>query len=69
MMNDDRWTVEALLGAFDEDLRRTRGLCEGTRGNYIGHVHVFLATLSAHGGVDLARIGVGDIEGFVATTP
>ena len=38
MTNGDRWKVEALLGAFDEDLRRTRGLCEGTRGNYTGDV-------------------------------
>jgi hypothetical protein len=51
MTNDDRWTVEALLGAFDEDLRRTRGVCEGTRGNYTGHVRAFLATVSAAGTV------------------
>ena len=67
MTNDDRWTMEAVLGAFDEDLRRTRGLCEGTRGNYTGHVRTFLATLPAHGGIDLARIGVGDVESFVGT--
>jgi len=67
MTNDDRWTVEALLGAFDEDLRRTRGVCEGTRGNYTGHVRAFLATVSAHGGVDVARIGVGDVVSFVGT--
>lgn len=67
MTNDDRWTVEALLGAFDEDLRRTRGVCEGTRGNYTGHVRAFLATVSAHGAVDPARIGVGDVVSFVGT--
>jgi Phage integrase, N-terminal SAM-like domain len=67
MTNDDRWTVEALLGAFDEDLRRTRGVCEGTRGNYTRHVRAFLATVSAHGGVDVARIGVGDVVSFVGT--
>lgn len=65
MTNDSRWTVEALLGAFDEDLRRTRGVCDGTRGNYSRHVRAFLATVSAHGTVDPARIGVGDVLDFV----
>ena len=27
-------TVEGLVGAFDEHLRRVRGVCAGTRRNY-----------------------------------
>ncbi len=30
----DRPTVEDVLAGFDEHLRRTRGVCPGTRRNY-----------------------------------
>ena len=61
----DDLTVDALLAAFDEHLRRTRGVCAGTRGNYTSHVRAFLETVCVHGVVDPASIGVGDVVDFV----
>ncbi len=52
----DRWTAEDLLAAFDEHLRRTRGVCEGTRRNYGRYVRGFLETVFAGGPVDVATI-------------
>jgi hypothetical protein len=34
MTSHDRLTLEEVLAAFDEHLRRTRGVCAGTRRNY-----------------------------------
>ena len=34
MATRDRLTLEEVLAAFDEHLRRTRGVCAGTRRNY-----------------------------------
>jgi hypothetical protein len=31
----DRLMLEEVLAAFDEHLRRTRGVCAGTRRNYV----------------------------------
>jgi integrase/recombinase XerD len=61
----DRWTAEDLLAAFDEHLRRTRGVCAGTRRNYRRYVQGFLETVFAGGPVDVATISVGDVVGFV----
>jgi hypothetical protein len=38
----DGWSVEAALAAFDEHLRRARGVCAGTRRNYARFVGGFL---------------------------
>ena len=43
------WTTEAALAAFDDHLRRARGLCEGTRVNYARFVRAFLARLTQLG--------------------
>ena len=40
VFNRDRRIAEDLLAAFDEHLRRTRGLCTGTRRNYGWYVCV-----------------------------
>jgi len=61
----DRWTVGSLLAAFDEHLRRRRGLCEEARGNYVRHVRAFLATVFAGDRVDPSGIGVADVVGHV----
>ncbi len=61
----DRWTAEHVLAAFDEHLRRTRGLCAGTRRNYERYAQAFLATVFANGLVDVAAIQAGDVAGFV----
>jgi integrase/recombinase XerD len=60
-----RWTAELVLAAFDEHLRRTRGLCAGTRHNYERYAQAFLATVFANGLVDVAAIQAGDVVGFV----
>ena len=62
----DRWAAESLLAAFDEHLRRRRGLCPEARRNYIRHVRAFLMTVSAGDGVDLSGIGVADVVGHVS---
>jgi hypothetical protein len=61
-----RWTGGQVLGAFEEHLRRSRGLCAGTRRNYGRYAHAFLQAVFVGGPVDVAAIGVGDVVGFVA---
>jgi hypothetical protein len=43
----DRWTLEDPLEAFDEYLVRVRGLCSGTRRNYVNYVQAFLRSVIA----------------------
>jgi site-specific recombinase XerD len=62
----DRWTVEAVLAAFDEHLRRTRGIGQGARHYNARFVRALLETVFADGPVEPARICVGDIVDFVA---
>jgi integrase/recombinase XerD len=59
-------TTDAVLAAFDEHLRRTRGVCPEVRHNYARSVRAFLDAVFADGPVDLARISVHDIVGFVS---
>jgi integrase/recombinase XerD len=61
----DRWTVEAMLAAFDKHLYRTRGVCPGTRRNYVRFVRALLEVVFTDGLVDPARICVGDVVDFV----
>ena len=60
-----RRSVEALLAAFDEHLRRVRGVCPGARRNYLRHVRAFLEGVSAGGAVDVARIGAPEVVEFI----
>jgi len=62
----DRWTGEHVLAAFEEHLRRSRGLCAGTRRNYERYAHAFLQTVFVDGPVDVAAIQIRDVVGFVA---
>ena len=41
MASRDRLTLEEVLAAFDEHLRRTRGVCAGTRRNYARFARAF----------------------------
>jgi integrase/recombinase XerD len=61
----DRWMAEDLLAVFDDHLRRTLGVCVGTRRNYGRYVNAFLETVTAEGTVDVAAIGVEDVVDFV----
>ena len=54
-----------MLAAFDEYLRRTRGVCAGTRRNYARYAGAFLQTVSAGGPVVPAEIRVQHVVGFV----
>lgn len=60
------WSVEAALAAFDEHLRRARGVCEGTRSNYARFVGAFLAVTFPDGHLEVERIAVSDVIDFIA---
>jgi integrase/recombinase XerD len=62
----DPLTIDGVLVAFDEHLRRLRGVCPEVRRNYARFVRAFLDAVFADGAVDLARISVADIVGFVS---
>lgn len=64
MESRDCCLPEELLAAFDVHLRRTRGLCAGTRRNYARYAGAFLEVVSAGGAVDIAAIRAGDVAGF-----
>jgi integrase/recombinase XerD len=59
-------TVESLVAAFDEHLRRVRGVCLGTRRNYGGYVGQFLVTVFGEGVVQPMKIGAPEVVAFVA---
>jgi integrase/recombinase XerD len=61
----DRWTASDLLAAFNEHLRRTRGVCVGTRRNYARFAGAFLQTVFPEGPVAVAEIRVRDVVDFV----
>src|SRR5260370_7974194 len=61
----DRPNVEAVLAGFDEHLRRTRGVCPGTRRYYARFVRAFLQAVFADGGGEAADICVRDVVDFV----
>jgi site-specific recombinase XerD len=65
MTTHDGLTPEEVLAAFDEHLHRVRGVCSGTRRNYLRYAGAFLEALFADGPVDTAVISAGDVAGFV----
>lgn len=65
MTNHERLTVEEVLAAFDEHLRRVRGVCPGTRGNYARYVGEFLVRMFADGAVEFAEVRAPDVAAFV----
>src|SRR5665647_3547325 len=70
MIIHDPLTTDAVLAAFDEHLRRTRGVCPEVRHTYVRFVRAFLEQVFEGGPVDPARICVRDIVEFVsAMTP
>jgi integrase/recombinase XerD len=66
MTSHDRLTLEEVLAAFDEHLRRTRGVCAGTRRNYARFAGAFLQTVFAGDPVVPAEIRMQHVLGFVA---
>jgi integrase/recombinase XerD len=67
MVSGDRLTREDVLAAFDEHLRRVRGVCAGTRRNYGRFAGAFLQWACPGGLVEAARIGARDVDGFVGS--
>jgi len=65
MASHDRLTLEEVLAAFDEHLRRTRGVCAGTRRNYARFVRAFLQTVFPDGQAEVALIHAREVAGFV----
>lgn len=60
--------TDAVLAAFDEHLRRARGVCPEVRHNYARFVRAFLQTVFGDGEVDLEGICVRDVVGFVSAS-
>src|SRR5664279_1001553 len=58
-------TVEDLIAAFDEYLRRVRGVCAGTRRNYAEYVDQFLVAVFPDGVVDPLEIRALVVVAFV----
>lgn len=58
-------TLEEVLAAFDEHLRRVRGVCAGTRRSYGKYVGEFLVTVFADGAVQLAEVRACEVVAFV----
>jgi integrase/recombinase XerD len=56
MTSRGRLTLAEVLAAFDEHLRRTRGVCPGTRRNYARFVRAFLPVMFGDGPVEVAKI-------------
>lgn len=69
MTNCDRFTREEILAAFDEHLRRARGLCEGTRRNYARYVDEFLTAMFHGRAVVFAEIGSPQVATFIGGLP
>jgi integrase/recombinase XerD len=65
MTTRDRLTLGEALAGFDEHLRRTRGVCLGTRRNYARFAAAFLQFVFADGPVAVAQIRPRDVVEFV----
>jgi site-specific recombinase XerD len=66
MTAGDRLTLEAALAAFDEHLRRARGVCAGTRDNYARFARAFLQAVFGDDPVEASEIGAPEVVEFVA---
>lgn len=62
----DPLTSGAVVAAFDEHLRRTRGICAEVRRTYARFVLAFLDNVFGDGPVDLARVSARDVVEFVS---
>ncbi len=66
MSVDSTWTIEAALAAFDDHLRRARGVCVGTRTNYARWVRAFLEERFPDGRVQVEELGARDVVAFIS---
>jgi site-specific recombinase XerD len=58
-------TTDAVLTAFDDHLRRVRGVCPDVRRNYGFYARGFLETVFGQDPVDFGLLSVGDVVTFV----
>jgi len=58
-------TTDAVIVAFDDHLRRVRGIGSSARESYSRFARDFLEAVLGDGPVDLAHLGVPDVVGFV----
>ena len=58
-------TTDVALAAFDDHLRRVRGVCPDVRHSYGRVAGEFLEMVFGDGPVDLARLSASDVVGFV----
>jgi integrase/recombinase XerD len=61
-------TTEAAVAAFDEHLRRVRGVCEATRASYTRFVRMFLDYRFPDGEVELGCLVAQDMVAFVGVS-
>src|SRR5215475_1153721 len=61
----DQLTVDEVVAAFDEHLGRTRGVCAGTRRNYVRFARGLLEAVFCDGQVDPTGVRAADVVGFV----
>ena len=66
MTSGDAWSREAVLAAFDEHLRKSRGLCPGTRDNYCRFVELFLQASFPGDEVEVGNIRASQVIEFIA---
>lgn len=66
MATRDRLTAaEGVLTAFDQHLRRTRGVCPEVRHNYARFARAFLAAVFGDDEVDLTRVDARQVVDFI----
>ena len=65
MTERDPLTMKEVLTAFDEHLRRVRGVCPGTRRNYARYVDEFLVAVFDDRGVEFAEVRAPEVAAFV----
>src|SRR6516165_2351384 len=66
MTSGDAWSRAVALAAFDEHLRKSRGLCPGTRDNYCRFVELFLQASFPGDEVEVGNIRASQVIEFIA---
>lgn len=66
MLAGSGWTTEEALAAFDDHLRRVRGVCAGTRVNYARYVGAFLEERFPDGRVEAGALDAHDVIEFIS---
>lgn len=66
MTDRDRLTVAEVFAAFDEYLRRVRGVCPGTRRSYARYAGQFLVTVFGDRGVEFSEVQPLEVAAFVS---